>query len=202
MPADIRGILLCGGASTRFGANKLLATPPGAASGHRVAGLGVAALSARNLVAGAGRTLAVIRPGEQALRAALVAEGCEVIESERAARGIGASLAAAVDFASDASGWVVALGDMPFIRPETIRAVYAALEAGAMIAAPLNAVMGERWGHPVGFVAALRAELVALDGDEGARSVIARHRHAMVPVPVDDPGIFMDIDTPQDFHPK
>ncbi len=172
----------------RFGSNKLLAPMPGAA------GCAVASCAARNLVDGAGNALAVIPPGAGALRAVLERAGCEVIESERTARGMGASLAAAVAASGRADGWIVALGDMPRIAPATIAAVRRALVEGAAIAAPVTA--GGMRGHPVGFSAALRSELAALDGDVGAREVIARHRSALREVPSGDPGILLDLDTP------
>lgn len=187
--AQVRGILLCGGAGTRFGGDKLLAAIPGAeAEGP------IAARAARNLVAGAGAALAVVPPGAAALRAALESAGCAVVESDRTARGMGASLAAAVLAADRADGWIVALGDMPLILPATIRAVAQALAEGALIAAPVTAGGGPR-GHPVGFAAALRAELLALDGDTGARAVVLRHRADVRHVAVDDPGIHVDLDT-------
>jgi molybdenum cofactor cytidylyltransferase len=195
--ADIRGILLCGGAATRFGSDKLLAVPQ-AVRGERAASEPLVVLAARNLIAGAGNALAVIRPGARALRVELERAGCVVVESENCARGIGESLAAAVAASHDAAGWIVALGDMPYVRPATVEAVRAQLEIGALIAAPLNAVTGAR-GHPVGFASTLRDELLALRGDSGARAVIARHHDELVPVPVDDPGIFVDIDTPEEL---
>ena len=67
------------------------------------------------------------------------------------------------------------------------------------IAAPVLRESGER-GHPVGFSRALRVELAAIDGDEGARAVIARHRDALIAIEVDDPGIVKDIDTPSDLE--
>jgi len=51
----------------------------------------------------------------------------------------------------------------------------------------------------VGFASDLFADLAALDGDEGARSVIERHRAWLEVVRVDDPGIFFDVDTPGDL---
>ena len=188
MALDIRGLLLCGGASRRFGANKLLAAIPGA-DGPLVA------RSARHLLEGAGNALAVIAPGAEGVRAALASLGCDVLESDRTARGMGASLAAGVAATDRADGWIVALGDMPFIAPATIAAVRRALLEGAAIAAPVSA-NGQR-GHPVGFSALLRAELLALDGDIGARDVLARHRSALRPVPTDDAGILVDLDTPE-----
>lgn len=195
MSADIRGLLLCGGAAARFGSDKLLSVPPQRA-GDRDAPEPIAVMAARNLIAGAGNALAVIRPGARELRAILERAGCAVVESEQCVKGIGESLAAAVAASRDAAGWIVALGDMPFVRPATVEAVRAQLEIGALVAAPLNAVTGER-GHPVGFASTLRDELLALRGDYGARAVILRHHDELVPVPVDDPGIFMDIDTPE-----
>jgi molybdenum cofactor cytidylyltransferase len=51
----------------------------------------------------------------------------------------------------------------------------------------------------VGFSAALRAELLALDGDTGARAVVERHAARIERIVTVDPGIFIDIDTPRDL---
>jgi molybdenum cofactor cytidylyltransferase len=157
------------------------------------------ASSARHLVEGAGNSLAVIPLAAAELRRVLEDAGCEILESRDTARGLGASLAAGIAAASDADGWIVALGDMPFIRPATIGAVRAKLAEGAAIAAPVLAATGER-GHPVGFSSRFKEELLALDGDQGARAVIERHRDMLATVRVDDPGIVVDIDTPGDLE--
>jgi molybdenum cofactor cytidylyltransferase len=197
MPRDIRGLLLCGGSSTRFGSDKLLFRHP-REGGDPAQAEPLIVHAARNLIAGAGNAFAIIPPGREQLRKVLADTGCEILESVLTARGLGASLAAGVAATADAAGWIVALGDMPFIRAETFAKVRAKLESGAGIAAPVLAATGER-GHPVGFARSLLDELTALDGDEGARAVIARHRDAIVLIPVDDPGIVVDIDTRADL---
>ncbi|MGE5712793.1 MAG: nucleotidyltransferase family protein, partial [Betaproteobacteria bacterium] len=92
-----------------------------------------------------------------------------------------------------ADGWVIALADMPAIQPDTLRRVVDALKAGAATVAPTY--RGRR-GHPVGFSAAMRSELLASAGDIGARSVLARHPPQLIEV--DDPGVLYDVDTPED----
>lgn len=143
------------------------------------------------------RALALIPPGRGALRRALEACGCGVVESERTGRGMGASLAAAIAAAGDAGGWVVALGDMPCIRPATIARVRRAIEGGALIAAPAS--RDGRRGHPVGFAASLRGELEALDGDRGARELLRRHGATVALLRCDDPGIHFDVDVREDL---
>lgn len=128
----------------------------------------------------------------------LEGEGCEILESPESARGLGASLAAGVRASREASGWIVALGDMPFISADTIARVKAGLEEGAVICAPRLRANGAR-GHPVGFARALYDELERLDGDEGARAVIQRHREQVRLIDVDDEGIVVDIDKPDDL---
>jgi molybdenum cofactor cytidylyltransferase len=71
-----------------------------------------------------------------------------------------------------------------------------ALEQGAVIAAPFH---GDRRGHPVGFCASLRNELLALDGDVGARGTLDRHSNHITRVDVDDEGVLLDVDTPEDL---
>lgn len=183
----IRGILLCGGQASRFGGDKLLA------------GDGpIVVEAARNLEVAAGTPLAVIPLGKARLREALERAGCEVLETDRTSLGMAGSLAAGIEAAESADGWIIALGDMPRVRVETIRAVAGALDAGAAIALPADA-QGRR-GHPVGFAASLRDELLALRGDVGARAVVARHADAVQTIRTDDEGIFVDIDTPRDLQ--
>ena len=187
MPGDIRGVLLCGGVGSRFGSDKLLSgNPP------------IAAEAARRLHEALGSTLAVIPLGKPRLREALEAAGCELLETDRTTLGMSGSLTAAIEATESAAGWIVALGDMPRIRIETIRAVAQALRDGAVIALPVDA-RGRR-GHPVGFASALRGELLELRGDVGARSLLVRHAGEIRALATDDAGIFVDIDTPGDLQ--
>lgn len=154
--------------------------------------------AAGNLRSVVDRVLAVIPRGKPALRTRLESSGCEILETDRTARGMGASLSAGIAALPLKDGWIVALGDMPQVGRATIKALADALEQGATIAAPY-APDGRR-GHPVGFSSKLRNELIALDGDVGARMVLMRHESAVVHVETDDPGIFVDVDTPADLR--
>ncbi len=186
--STIVGVLLAAGAASRFGAPKLLHPLP---SGEAI---GVAA--ARALVAAVPEVVAVIRPGDHVLRESLAVLGVRVVENPRAGEGIGTSIAAGVAAAPQASGWLIALADMPFIRPATIAALADALRGGADIVAPQHA--GRR-GHPVGFAARRRQALCALDGDRGARGLIAAHRQGLTLLHTEDPGVLRDLDRVEDL---
>jgi molybdenum cofactor cytidylyltransferase len=187
-PDRIVGILLAGGSARRFGADKLLHPLPD--------GVPIAVAAARNLAAALARVVAVVRPGAPELERALRAAGAEVTVCPDAAQGMGVTLAHAVRVAGAADGWVVALADMPFIDPASIRRVAAAIAGGAVIAAP--DYRGER-GHPVGFAGTYRDALERLTGDAGAREIVRADADAVVRVAVDDPGVVRDIDTPADL---
>lgn len=184
------GLLLAAGSATRFGSDKLQHALP-----H---GVSIAVQAARHLKSAVPRVVAVVRPGSEPTARALAAEGCEVVVCDTAAEGMGASLACAVRAAGAADGYLVALGDMPFVRPSTIAAVRDALAGDALLAAPY---WRARRGHPVGFAGSLRAELEALRGDEGAKGVVAAHAAQLRKVPVGDPGAIRDIDKPSDLAP-
>lgn len=188
----IHGVLLAAGRSERFGRAKLhVPLPKGSDSG-----VSIGVVSCRNLVAALHHVTAVVRRGDDALGASLAREGARVVVAARADEGIGASLAAGVAALPDASGYIVALADMPFIAPATIERVAQAIRDGASVAAPRY--RGER-GHPVGFAATHRQALLALVGDEGARRLIAANSNALTLIDVDDPGVVRDVDTPQDL---
>lgn len=179
------GVLLAAGSGSRFGGGKLVhPLPP-----H---GLPMAVIAYRRLESALKDVIVVVRPGDEAVHEAFSREGVSLVVAERAAEGMGFSLAAAIAASPSAPGWVVALGDMPSVEPSTIRRVAEAIANGASIAVP-------RWdgrrGHPVGFSGRHRAALLALEGDAGARNVLAACRDEVVEVPVDDPGIHADIDT-------
>src|SRR5216684_3345310 len=139
MAANLRGILLAAGYSKRFGSNKLLQALP---AGSAQAGTPIALASARHFLDALPDSVAVVRPRAQKLARILRDAGCNTVLCKNAGEGMGTSLAAGVRATSDADGWIVALADMPFIRPETIRIVAKALRDGAAIAAP--SFRGER----------------------------------------------------------
>ncbi len=183
----IVGVLLAAGSGSRFGGRKLTAfLPDGTRVGER---------AARTLRGAVDAGVAVVRPGDADLARIVEEEGFTPLPFDRADEGMGASLAFGVSSSPGALGWVVALADMPFVRPETVGAVCRKLREGALVVAPSR---GGRRGHPVAFSRSLRDELVRLGGDEGARSILSRHGERVVTLECDDAGIFLDVDVPGD----
>ena len=186
----ITGILLAAGAGKRFGGGKLKQVLPN--------GLAICVASARNLAAAVDQVIAVVRPGDEATRTLLAAEpNIQIVVCERAEEGMGHSLAAAVAASLNDSHWIVALGDMPLIKPNTILAIVHKIEQGAAFAMP---VYQSQRGHPVGIHARFRADLHALEGDAGARSIIADHKSDVQLVETDDSGVLVDVDTVADYQ--
>jgi molybdenum cofactor cytidylyltransferase len=185
---SVRALLLAAGAARRFGGDKLVAPLPD--------GTPVGVAAARNLLAAGCDVLAVVRARRTGIAPKLAALGVAVVGCDEAELGMARSLACGVRASTDADGWIVALADMPFVRPATIAAVAAALGAGAEIAVPS---LDGRRGHPVGFSARWREELLALHGDVGARALLAAHGDRILTVPVADPGILRDLDRPADL---
>jgi molybdenum cofactor cytidylyltransferase len=186
--ARIVGVLLAAGRGERFGGHKLLAPLPD--------GTAVAVAAARNLDDALPDCIAVLRPGDEILASLLAAEGLRIVVNPDADHGMGTSLARGIA-ASDADGWVIALADMPAIRPATVAAVAAALAAGAPLAAPVY--RGQR-GHPIGFARRFRDALTALTGDRGGRDILAQHAQELRLIEVDDPGVLLDIDHAADLE--
>lgn len=118
------------------------------------------------------------------------------IPVEIAARGMGASLAAAIRELPVESDLIICLADMPFVQPSTYAAIAAALRPGRIVCPRYR---GER-GNPVGFAKEFREELMALDGDRGARDLLQKYADRVDFTDVDDPGIQRDIDTPADLR--
>lgn len=117
-------------------------------------------------------------------------------------RGMGATLASGIRVVPDWDFVLVALADMPWVRVETFTAVASAAgsagKAGKeFIVIPSHA--GRR-GHPVAFGAGFFKRLRELDGDQGGRDIVAAHPDAVHELPVNDPGILMDVDTHADLE--
>jgi molybdenum cofactor cytidylyltransferase len=190
---NVVAILLAAGSASRFGSDKLLHPLP-----HGVA---IAVQATRHVKAVVAKIIVPVRPGANALAGLLRAEGCEIVICENAFEGMGASLACAVraaGAAGAADAYLVALADMPFIRPSSVAAVRDELLKGAFLVAPY---FRARRGHPVGISSRFRDELVRLRGDEGAKKLFTNHASEIVKVPVGDPAVLRDIDTPGDLAP-
>ena len=188
----IAGILLAAGEGRRFGGAKLLAPLPGAP-----AGVTVGSRACATLASAVPRVVAVVRPGDAALAEVFRVFGAEPLEFPGYAAGMGASLAYAVAATPDADGWLVALADMPWVRPSTASLVAQALAGGATLVVPVH---GGQRGHPVGFGRPHLAALLALDGDRGGRQIVDAAGAAVTQLAVDDPGILRDVDVAADLR--
>ena len=161
--------------------------------------LGGETVLVRTLRSAIASDLAVVLVVSEALVGAakgLVAPADMVVVESRSLQtgwGMGDSIAAGVSIHSSASGWLVLPGDMPLIKPSSLRAVADALDQQPIAYAQHRG----RRGHPVGFGAELFSELMMLKGDEGARRLLARYPTAAVEL--DDPGVLFDIDTIDDL---
>lgn len=150
--------------------------------------------SARHLCEALPGSIAVIRAGQAERRRVLEDAGCSVLIGADAEEGMGKALALAVAATADAAGWLVALGDMPWLTPELIREVARALDRPDAVAAPY---FQDRRGHPVAFGAAWGGRLARLEGDSGARTLLQTADIRRVACITAD--IIRDVDLPADL---
>jgi len=188
MTEGLVGILLAAGYSKRFGGDKLLqpledGVPIGVASG-------------RNLQAAVEHGVAVVHSGAEELSSLLKGIGFSIVVNQRAAEGMGSSIACGVSATPHASGWLIALADMPYIPAAIVQRVADAILDGAAIVAPSY---GNERGHPVGFANEFFAQLTLLKGDRGARSLIEQHVAQLTLIDVGDPSVLVDIDLASDI---
>jgi molybdenum cofactor cytidylyltransferase len=192
MAANIRGILLAAGYSTRFGSNKLLHALP---AGSPDAGTPIALAAARHFIEALPESVAVIRPRAQKLGKLLRDAGCNTVVCKNAAEGMGVS--PPEGRAADGLTPIGRARRYAHLRPDTVRIIAKALSEGAAIAPP--SYRGER-GHPVGFARRFLGDLSALRGDAGARDILKKHPDWITLYEVDDPGVLRDIDEPSDLE--
>jgi CTP:molybdopterin cytidylyltransferase MocA len=183
MPAaDTVAVVLAAGAGTRFAGptHKLDAAVDGrplvdrAVAAAREAGIG---------------PVVVVTAGQLATE--LPADVVHVV-NEQWAVGQSTSLRRGIDAAQDlgATAVVVGLGDQPFVTADAWRAL-AATDAPIVVA-----TYDGRRGHPVRLHRSVW-QLLAAEGDEGARSLMRRRPDLVAAVPCD--GSPIDIDTVEDL---
>lgn len=129
------------------------------------------------------------------VRAALAGLDVVFVDNPDFAEGLSTSLKtgiAAVPEEVDRA--MVLLGDMPKVGPALIDRLIAAIDpaAGRLIAVPV--AQGRR-GNPVGWARRLFPALMAIEGDIGARTLIAESPELVAEVPAEGEGVFLDIDT-------
>lgn len=139
----------------------------------------------------------VLRPEDESLAGALRAQTGhpEIALATDAELGMAHSLAAGIRSVADHWQWAsVALGDMPFVSAGTLHDLLEIFfsEQASTIVQP---VCEGSPGHPVTFPGDCFAEMCALTGDQGARSVLNNSDH-LIRHPVADRGVLDDVDTP------
>lgn len=190
--ADVAGvvaILLAAGRSVRMGGpNKLLLPVDGEPMVRR---------SARAVLAAGLPVVVVTGHRAEAVRAALDGLSLSFVHNPEYESGLSSSLrtGTAAVAATGGAAALVCLGDMPWVRPDTIARLAAAHSPGAIVAPVKD---GQR-GNPVLWDQAFFASIMGLQGDTGARELLRQHSGALATIDTTDSGIFRDVDTPLDF---
>ena len=184
----IAAVVLAAGLSSRMGSNKLLSDLNGRALiKHTVERLQVAAIDE-----------VIVVTGNQAdeVKAALAGHKLRFVHNADYAQGLSTSIKAGIAAVDGYDAAFVCLGDMPLIEAADLNRMIAAFKAdeGRSLVAP---VLGRKLGNPVLWGQEHFADLMALTGDRGARSLIETRRDQIVEVAVTHDGILLDADTPE-----
>ena len=131
------------------------------------------------------------------IEAALDGHVVSLTHNENFESGMGTSVAVGISaLPSNAEQCLISLGDMPFVNAGTIQALQNAASqiSEADIFVPL--FKGKR-GNPVLWRKNQFEKLKQITGDQGGRSIMRGQENLVCEVPVDDPGILIDLDTPE-----
>ena len=194
MPDTFRAVAVvtAAGSAERFGGKKLLAPVDGEPLlDHTI----------RSLLEG-GVTEVIVVVGTDARRElerdvnAMNDSRVRPVENPDPSRGMFSSIQVGVATANG-DALVVLPGDMPYVRPETVRAVIAKYRERPAIVSPRY--KGKR-GHPVVMPLSLRDEIATTAPTANLHEVIKHHRDERVDLDVDDAGVVRDVDTPADLE--
>jgi molybdenum cofactor cytidylyltransferase len=186
----IAAVVLAAGQSRRMGGpNKLL---------EQVGGKSLVRIAAEQAIASRARPVIVVT-GHQRERMEQALAGLPVrfVHNPDFDQGLGTSLKAGIAAVpEDSDGAVVCLGDMPQVRADLIDQLMQAFDPdkGALVILPT--FDGKR-GNPVLWSRRFFPELMAVEGDVGARHLIGHYAEAVLDVPVGDRAALLDVDTPE-----
>lgn len=184
----IAALVLAAGRSTRMGgSNKLLA---------EINGTPLVRIAVEQAVASSARPVIVVTGHERVqVETALAGLPVQCVYNPEYAEGLSTSLKAGLSALPDtADGVVVCLGDMPQVDAALLNRLIAAFdpERGALAVVP---TVGGKRGNPVLWSRRFFPDLMSIEGDVGARNLIAAYAEAIVEVPV-AAAAAADVDTP------
>jgi molybdenum cofactor cytidylyltransferase len=186
----ISAIILAAGVSSRMGQAKQL-LPLGGST--------VLAKTIENVrLAAIDELLVVLGASAETIRHQLPPEALKFVLNPDYQEGMATSLRvglAAVQEHSNAA--LIVLGDQPFIRPQTLNQIIEEYRrTRAQIIIPTH--RGNR-GNPVLLDRSVFSEVMALEGDIGCRAIFTHHLEDIVKIEVEDEGILLDLDRPEDY---
>jgi len=182
-------LLPAAGASRRMGRPKLLLP----FRGRPLIAAVVDALRA----GGVDTIVLVIAPEDEELRAWARQAGVDVAVNPDPERGMLSSIQEGLAALPRDQILLVSPADLPRLRAASVAELLRRmLAAGAPLAVPVY--QGKR-GHPLAIAPALIPEIPTLDPRIGLKQLRDRHAAELLEVPVDDPGVVMDVDTPEDY---
>ena len=181
--------MLAAGYGRRFGSDKRLYTIEG--------GKPMLRLTLENVIGSGSPCRVCVRDGDTGIATLLQDLPVEIIPCANSIEGMGATLAEGVRACEDWDALLVALGDMPWVQPDTYTRLLSALDSNTIV----QPVYQQKPGNPAGFGRRFYPLLRALQGDGGGRQILRDNPHQVRPVPVDDAAIHRDLDSPPSTAP-
>jgi len=144
------------------------------------------------------RSLVVVRPEDKIIPELARNFGFDIAINPEPGRGMLSSIIVGLEsIPEEAEAVVLVLGDQPAIRASAIDLLivgYRLKEKGLI----LPVFQGKR-GHPILFDLKYRTEIKALNPDIGLRQLMQQHPEDILEIPMNEPGLVADLDTPEDY---
>jgi molybdenum cofactor cytidylyltransferase len=199
--SSFAGVILAAGESSRMGRDKALLPWPPSSQGQAISTETFLSAAIRALNSACDFVTVVVGKNKAVLAPVVYAEGVSLVENPDPERGQFSSLQVGLqdvlDRGRDAA--MITLVDRPPVRPATLQTLRGAFEAADLQIWAVVPEFAGKHGHPYLVGREMIGAFLSVPPTSTAREVEHAHREHIQYVPVDDPFVAMNINTPEDY---
>jgi molybdenum cofactor cytidylyltransferase len=195
------GVILAAGDSSRMGRDKALLQWPPPVAGQAISNDTFLSAAIRSLLLATDFVVVVVGKNEPALAPIIYADGASLVVNKDPSRGQFSSLqiglGEVLNHGRDAA--MVTLVDRPPVRPATLQILHDAFEAADPNVWAVVPEFSGKHGHPYLVGREMIEAFLRVPATSIARDIEHQHQEHIQYVPVDDPLVALNVNTPEEY---